>query len=96
MAETDSSAMSVNEDWLYAGGGGGGGHAINAIHGAKNGNNLEIIKQFLRLEIERRAPVSNSFGSLAFINSTVYLRTCSKCVGLLNSSRALCKVRGNS
>lgn len=48
----------------------------------KKANNLEIIKRSLKLEIERRAPVSNSFGSALFffffINSSVYLRTRSK------------------
>ena len=32
----------------------------------KKANNLEIIKRSLKLEIERRAPVSNSFGSALF------------------------------
>lgn len=41
-------------------------------------NNLEIIKHSLRLKIERCAPVSNSFGSASFINSTKYLKTNSK------------------
>lgn len=44
----------------------------------KKTNNLEIIKRSLRLEIERRAPVSNLFGSALFINSAEYLRTHSK------------------
>lgn len=34
----------------------------------KKANNLEIIKQSLRLEIERRASVSNLFSSAPFIN----------------------------
>lgn len=44
----------------------------------KKANNLEIIKHSLRLEIERRAPVSNSSSSAPFINSSEYLRTHSK------------------
>lgn len=40
----------------------------------KKANNLEIIKQSLRLEIDRRAPVSNSFSSAPFINRAGYLR----------------------
>lgn len=59
----------------------------------KKANNLEIIKHTFRLEIERRAPVSNSFGSAYFINSAEYLRTNSK--EEKQSSKALCKVRGN-
>lgn len=41
----------------------------------KKANNLEIIKHSLRLEIDRRAPLSYSFSSVPFINSTEYLRT---------------------
>ena len=68
----------------------------------KKANNLEIIKRSLKLEIERRAPVSNSFGSALFyfffffLNSSVYLRTRSKGGGKKkerkNSSKALCEV----
>lgn len=59
----------------------------------KKANNLEIIKHSLRLEIERRAPVSNSFGSAHFKNSAEYLRTHSE--GGKKSHKALCKVTGN-
>lgn len=59
----------------------------------KKANNLEIIEHSFRLEIERRAPVSNSFGSAPFINSAVYLRTHSR--EGKNSGGVLCKVGGN-
>lgn len=41
----------------------------------KKANNLEIIKHTLRLKIDKRAPVSNSFSSAPFINRAEYLRT---------------------
>lgn len=44
----------------------------------KKANNLEIIMHSLKLEIEKRAPVSNSFSSAPFINRAEYLRTHSK------------------
>lgn len=62
----------------------------------KKADNLEIIKHSLGLEIEKRAPVSNSFGSAPLINSSVYLRTQSKGEKKTkNSGEVLCKVRGN-
>lgn len=68
-------SVSVNVDWR---GGGTRTELLMETLQPKKANNLEIIKLSLRLEIERRAPVSNSFGSAPFINSAEYLRTQSK------------------
>lgn len=47
---------------------------MNAVAAAKK-SQLEILRNTLWMEIERSAPESNTFGSVLFINSSVYLRT---------------------